>query len=77
MRIKLILRRKIRRKKLPIRLMVGHIPLEDVIGVRVPDRQLTSETRQMPIENAGGTFVGDSKRLPALLKKERQPVLNM
>ena len=24
---------------LPIRLMVGHIPLEDVIGVRVPDRQ--------------------------------------
>gem|GEM_PF-6197505 len=24
---------------LPIRLMVGHIPLEDGIGVRVPDRQ--------------------------------------
>ncbi len=24
--------------------MVGHIPLEDAIGVRVPDRQQPSET---------------------------------
>ncbi len=38
------------REILPVHLMVGCFPLEEVIGVRVPDRQLTQKSP---------TFVGD------------------
>jgi hypothetical protein len=40
--------------------MVGHLPLEEIIGVRVPDRQHDSTVLPMhtPCPAAGATFAG-------------------
>ncbi len=41
---------------LPVRLMVGHLPLEQGIGVRVPDRQLTNEVRKLTGRDEKGSL---------------------